>query len=109
MKFKKKIEEGSNKSKFENNSRILDNILNSQRSSSDRSGLGFNKENKPKCFSFTNQGGNKKSHSELLKSLVKKEESKKASLNSQEKIINNMVPKRPNRYQPYLFGALLLL
>ena len=87
------------KSKFENSSRILDDILNSQRSSSDRSGLGFSKENKPKCFSFTNQEGNKRSYAEPLKSPVKKEESKKASLSSQYKNVINIIPKRPNRYQ----------
>ena len=70
--FKKKLDEGSIKSKFENSSRILDDILNSQRASSDRSGLGFNKEKKPECFSFTNQGGNKKSYAEALKSPVKR-------------------------------------
>ena len=58
----------------------------------------INKEKKPECFSFTNQGGNKKSYAEPLKSLVKKEESKKVVLSSQDKNRNNMVPKRPNRY-----------
>ena len=67
IQFKKKLDEGSINSKFENNSRILDDILKSQRSSSDRSGLGFNKEKKPECFSFTNQGGNKKIYAEALK------------------------------------------
>ena len=42
--FKKKLDEGSIKSKFENSSRILDDILSSQRPSGDRSGLGFVKE-----------------------------------------------------------------
>ena len=47
IQFKKKLDEGSIKSKFENISRILDDILNNQRASSDRSDLGFNKEKKP--------------------------------------------------------------
>ena len=85
MQFKKKLDKGSIKSKFENNSRILYDILNSQISSSDRSGLVFNKENNLECFSFTNQGGNKKSYAEALKSPVKKEESKKDSLKYQNK------------------------
>ena len=104
IQFKKKHDEGSIISKFENSSRILDDILNSQRASSDRSGLGFNKEEKPECFSFTNQGGNKKGYAEALKSLAKKVESKKTSPNSQDKNINNMVPKRPNRYLHIFLG-----
>ena len=56
IQFKKNIDEGSIKSKFENSSRMLYDILNSQRASSDRSILCFNKEKKPECFSFTNQG-----------------------------------------------------
>ena len=52
--------------------------------------MGFNKEKKPKCLSFTNQGGNKKSYVEALKSQVKKEESKKDALNSQDKNRNNI-------------------
>ena len=85
MQLKKNIDEGSIKSKFENSLWILDNILNSQRSSNDRSGLGFNKEKKLESFSFTNQGGNKKSYVEALKNPVKKEESKKDALKSQDK------------------------
>ena len=45
--FKRKIDEGSIRSKFENNSRILDDILSSQKPSNDKSGLGFVKEKKP--------------------------------------------------------------
>ena len=101
---KKNIDEGSIKSKFENSSRIIDDILNNQRSSSDRSGLGFNKEKKPECFFFTNQGGNKKIYVEALKSPVKKRESEKHALNSQDKNINNMVPKRPNKYLRIFLG-----
>ena len=71
MQFKKKIDEEYIKSKFENNSRILYEILNNQRPSSNISGLGFNKENNPECFSFTNKGGNKKIYAEALTSLVK--------------------------------------
>ena len=104
MQFKKKLDEESIKLKFENSSRILYEILNRQRPSSNISGLGFNKENNPECFSFTNQGGNKKSYAEALKNPVKKEEGKKSSLNSRDQNINNMVPKRPNRYQEIFLG-----
>ena len=51
-----------------------------------------------------NQGGNKKSYAEALKTPVKKEESKKAAPNSQDKNKNNMVPKRPNRYLQIFLG-----
>ena len=98
MQFKKKLDEESIKLKFENSSRILYEILNRKRPSSNISGLGFNKENNPECFSFTNQGGNKKSYAEALHSPVKTEKSKKVVLSSQDKNRNNMVPKRPNRY-----------
>ena len=43
IQFKKTLDEGFIKSKFENSSRILDDIRNSQRPSSDISSLGFNK------------------------------------------------------------------
>ena len=65
--------EKSFKSKFENNSRILDGILNSQRSSSDRFGLAFIKEKNPEIFPFTNKRRSTKSYAETLKSPVKKE------------------------------------
>ena len=46
MQFKRKLDEGFIKSKFENSSNILDDILSSQIPSSDSSGLGFVKEKK---------------------------------------------------------------
>ena len=104
IQFKKMLDEESIKSKFENSSRILDDILNSKSASGDRSGLGFNKEKKPECFSSTNQGRNKKSYVEALEIPVKKEDSKKVAPNSQDKKRNNMAPKRPNRYQQIFLG-----
>ena len=53
---------------------------------------------------LTNQGGNTKIYAEALKSPVKKEESKKASLSSQEKNKNNISPKIPNRYLQIFLG-----
>ena len=50
MQFKRNINEGSINSKFENSSRILADILSSQRPSGDRSGLGFIKEKKQRVF-----------------------------------------------------------
>ena len=76
MQFKRKLDDGSIKSKFENSSRILDDILSSQRPSSDRSSLGFVKEKNPESFPVTNQEGSKKSYVEVLKTPAKKEGSK---------------------------------
>ena len=50
LQFKRKLDEESIKSKFENSSRILDDILSSQRPSGDRSGLGFVKKRIHKFF-----------------------------------------------------------
>ena len=50
MQFKRNLDEEVIKSKFENSSRILDEILSSQRPSGDRSGLGFIKEKKQRVF-----------------------------------------------------------
>ena len=80
MQFKRKLDEESIKSKFENNSRILDQIMSSQRPSSDRSGLGFVKEKDPKSFLVTNQEGSKKIYADVLKTVAKREGSKKAVL-----------------------------
>ena len=85
MQFKRKLDEESIKSKFENRSRILDDILSSQRPSGDRSSLGFVKEKKPQSFPVTNQEGTKKSYAEVLKTPTKKERSNKADLISQDK------------------------
>ena len=110
MQFKRNLDEGSIKSKFENSSRILDDILSSQRPSGDRSGLGFVEEKKPESFLVcTNQEGSKKSYAEVLKTPAKKERSKKADLNSQDKNRNNLAPKRPNRYLEIFLRSLLCL
>ena len=47
MHLRKKLDEESIKSKFENSSRTLDEILSVERPSSDKSRLGFDKQNKP--------------------------------------------------------------
>ena len=63
--------------------------------------MGFDKEKKPEYSSFTNQGGNKRRYADALKSLVRKEESKKFYPYFYDKNIINEVSKRPmtNRYQ----------
>ena len=47
MQLRKRIDEESIKSKFENNSKVLDGILSIQIPSIDKSGLGYDKEKKP--------------------------------------------------------------
>jgi hypothetical protein len=42
--LRKKVEKSNTHIKFKNNSTILDEILDSQRSPNDKSGLGYNKE-----------------------------------------------------------------
>ena len=98
MQFKRNLDEGSIKSKFENISRIIDDIMSSQRPSGDRYGFGFIKEKNSKSFSVTNQEGSKKIYGKILKTPAKKERSKKPYLNSQDKNRNNIEAKRPNRY-----------
>ena len=61
------VDEKFIKSKFKNSSNFLNDILNSQRSSNDRSGLGFVKEKKPESFPLTNQRGSTKSYTKVLK------------------------------------------
>ena len=51
---RKKIDEETIKTKFENSSKILDDIFRSQKSSNDKIGLGYDNERKTKCSSFTN-------------------------------------------------------
>ena len=60
------------KSKFENKSRSLDEILSVQRPSSDKSGLGFDKENHG-YYSCTNQDGKKRSYDVIPMSQIKRE------------------------------------
>ena len=68
MCLRKKLDEEYIKSKFQKNSNILDEILSVQRSSSDKTRLGFDKE-KPGHSSYTNQDGNKEAM--LLHSITK--------------------------------------
>ena len=79
MHLRKTLDEEYIKSKFENNSRTLYEILSFQRPSSNKSGLGFDKVKKPGYSSCTNQDGNKRSDATVLMSQIKREESKKCS------------------------------
>ena len=51
--------------------------MSSQRTLSDKSGLGFIKEKKLESFHVTNQEGSKKIYASVLKTLAKREGSKK--------------------------------
>ena len=53
IQLRKWVDEKCIKSKFENNSRILDDILSSQTSSNDKTGLGYDNERKLERSSFT--------------------------------------------------------
>ena len=101
MHLRKKFDEESNKSKFENNSKTLDEILSSQISLRDKSGLGYDKEKKPECSSLTNQGRNNRSYVAALKSPIQKEEIKKYALSSHDKDRTDVMPTTPmtSRYK----------
>ena len=105
MHLRKNIDEEYIKSKFENNSKTLNNILSSQRSSRDKIGLGYDKEKKPKCLSFTFQERDKRSYDVALKRPTKKDSEKYApSFHDKDRIY--IMPKRPkiSRYQYIFFG-----
>ena len=85
MQVRKRLDEEAIKSKFENNSKVLDDILSSQRPSSNNSSLGYDKAKKPEYSSFTDQGGNKIIYAYVLKSPMKKQESKKSGPSSYDK------------------------
>ena len=73
MLLRNKLDEKYIKSKFEKNSRTLDEIPSVQRPTSDKSRLGFDKEKKPGYSSCTNQDGNKRIHVVVLRSQIKRE------------------------------------
>ena len=53
--LRKKLDEETIKTKFENSSNILDDILRIQKPSNDKTGLGYDNERKSKCSSLTNR------------------------------------------------------
>ena len=97
------LDEESIKYKFEKSSNNLDQILSVQRPSSDKFGLGFDKEKKPGYSSCTNQDGNKRSYVVVLMRKIKREESKNYSSPLQR---TNMMPKRPviRKHQQLFLG-----
>ena len=103
MHLRKKLDEESIKSKFENNSRTLDEILSVQIPSSDKYGLVFDKEKKPGYSSCTNQDENKRSYAVVLMSQIKREERKKSASLLQR---TDMMPKRSviHKHQQIFLG-----
>ena len=103
IQLRKGVDEKYIKSKFENSSRILDDILSNQIPSN--TGLGYDKVKKPEYSSVIDQGGNERSY-DALKSPVKREESKKYVSSFHDKDRTNEISKRPmtNRYQHIFLG-----
>jgi hypothetical protein len=115
--LKRELEKGNNQSRFENSSIILDDILKSQRSSSNNSGLGYDQKKSNKGSNSTSQQTNKnpKLYAVSLQRCFKREESKikidsnlhKYALPSKEnEYIRNTTTRRtpPKRYQHFFLG-----
>ena len=103
MHLRKKLNEESIKSKFENRSRTLEEILSVQRPTSNKYGLGFVKEKKARYSSCTNKKGNKRSYADVHMSQTKREESKKYASPLQR---TDIMPKRPvtSKHQQLFLG-----
>ena len=90
--MKKELEKGKNHSRFENNSKILDDILNSQRSPKDKTGLGCDK----KSTSVTLKTNKRKiSYTDALKSTLKIENNKRKT--SLKTVHNNLKSAPPTK------------
>ena len=98
-----KLDEESIKSKFENNSRNLYEILSVQIPSRNKSLLGFDKEKKPGYSSCTNKHGNKIIYVDVLMSQIKRDESNKFASPLQR---TDIMPKRPvtSKHQQLFLG-----
>ena len=95
IQLRKGVDEKYIKSKFENNSRILDDILSSQRPSNDKTGLGYDKVKKPECSSFTKQGINKRGCVAALEIPFMKTKSHKYAPSSHNKDKTSMILNGP--------------
>ena len=102
---RKKLDEKIVQTNFEYISITLDDILSIQAPLNDKIGLGYDKEKKPECFSFTFQYRDKISYVAALKSPTKKD-SKKIAPSFHDKDRIYIMPKRPkvSRYQYIFFG-----
>jgi hypothetical protein len=96
--LKGEIEKEKKQSRFENSSKILNDIINSQRSPSNKTGLGYDQNKFNKGSNFTSQEINKnpKSYATALQSSFRKQESKIRIDSNQHKSI---LPSQNNEYR----------
>jgi hypothetical protein len=117
VQLKRELEKGNNQSRFENSSKILNDILNSQRSPNDKTGLGYDQDS-----TSAKQKTDKQpiSYADALRSPLKREDNKgkmvplkivpnkqKSTPPTKEKEDKkNTVTRRtpPNRYQHIFLG-----
>jgi hypothetical protein len=96
--LKRELEKGNNQSRFENSSRILDDILNSRRSSSNNLGLFYNQNKSNKGSKSLSQETNKnpKGYAVALQISLKEEEIKIKTNSNQHKF---SLPSKENEYR----------
>jgi hypothetical protein len=96
--LKKELERGNNQSRIEKRSRVLDDILNSQISSSNKTRLGYDQNNSNKGPNSTSQETNQnpKIYAVALQSSFKKEESEIKTNSNQQKC---PLPSKENKYR----------
>ena len=83
--LRKKLDEETIKTKFENSSTILDDILRSQKTSNDKT-LGYDNERKSKCSSLTNrERNNSRGCANVLKSPIKNSQNSSPSTHYNDK------------------------
>jgi hypothetical protein len=110
VQLKGKLEKEDIQSKFENNSKILNNILSSQRSSNDKTGLGYDPS--------TEQENDKINYADVLKNPIRRKENKtrtiplktipnkhKYALPTKEKDDekNRIIRRNPSNRNQYIF------
>ena len=103
--IRKRLDEETIKTKFENNSNILDDILRSQKPSNDKTGLGYDNERNSKFSSFTNrERDNRRGCANVLKSPIKHSQNFVPSYHYNDR--TGMILKRPrtSRVQQIFLG-----
>ena len=85
---------------FKSSSKTLDDTLSCQRSSTNKTRLGYDNGKKTKQSSFINIEGNKRSYVDALMRLVVKEYNKKFALSQNESRTNNV----PSRHHQLFLG-----
>lgn len=96
---------GTNLSKFEDSSRIMDDILSFQRTSSDKIGLGYvhKKPNKYSKSEVKKSNDTPKTYAVVLNNAIKRERNEIKTGSNQEKS-----PTPPKRYQNSLLDTVIL-